>query len=263
MREFTTLKLEIEDDLGIIWLNKPDNSNTYNEVMMTELIDVFKYVNKIAEIKIIILKGRGKTFCAGPDLNWLKDVAKYSYEQNYFESLLFSKCLYEIYSCKKPTIAVIHGSAIDGGIGFFAACDFAFCNEETIFSVTDVNMGLIQACIAPYIMKRVGEFGTKELMFTGKRIKGSEAETLKLVNKSLSKSQLDEYVNETIEQLRTSGPSALTFCKNLIYDIANTQSIDESIEYTAKLIADIRATDEGQEGLNAFLKKRKPYWIKN
>lgn len=262
MRDFTTVKLEIEEDIATIWLDKSDIFNAYSEMMFSELLDAFKSVGKMSEIRVVLFKGKGKSFCVGPDQNWLKDIVKCSYEQNYQESLLFGKCLYEIYTCKKPTIAIVHGAAIDGGIGMFAACDFAFCDDETIFSITDVKNGVVQACITPYLIKRVGEFATRELMLTGKKIKGFEAENYRLVNKTLAKNLLDDYVAETIEHLRSAGPSALSYTKNLIYDIANTQSLDESLEYTSKIIADIRATDEGQEGVNAFLKKRKPYWIR-
>jgi len=262
MKEYTTILFEQNDDLGIVWLNRPEIHNAFNEVMISELLDVFKQINKNQDIRIVILKGKGKSFCAGADLNWMKDVVKYSYEQNYHESLQLSKCFYEIYTCKKPTIAIVHGAAIGGANGLLAACDFAFCDSETVFSLSEVKIGIVPACISPYVTKRVGEYGSKDLMLTGKRIKGKEAEEYRLVNKSLVGNDLENHVNSVIENLRTSGPRAMSFCKNLLYDISNTLSYDEAIEYTAKMIADIRASEEGQEGMNAFLKKRKPNWIK-
>jgi methylglutaconyl-CoA hydratase len=263
VKEFTTIKLEFQEDIAVIWLDRPDIHNAYNETMIYELMEAFKYVNKNSEVSIVILKGKGKSFCAGADLNWMKDIVKYSYDQNYLESLQLSRCFYTIYTCKKPTIAIVHGAVIGGGIGFLTACDFAFCDDETLFSLNDVKIGLIPASISPYVVKRIGEFASRDLMLTGKRLKGQEAENCKLVNKSLSKNLLDDYVSEIIDQLRTSGPGAMSFCKNLLYDISNTLTIDEAVEYTAKMTADVRASDEGQEGMAAFLKKRKPNWIRN
>jgi methylglutaconyl-CoA hydratase len=135
-----------------------------------------------AMIRIIILTGKGKSFCAGADLNWMRDVAKYSYEENFKESLQLSQCFYDIYTSAKPTIAVVHGAAIGGANGILAACDFAYCDDETTFSLSEVKIGIIPACISPYVTKRVGEYGSKELMLTGKRFKGKEAEKHKLVN---------------------------------------------------------------------------------
>jgi methylglutaconyl-CoA hydratase len=262
MKEYTTIELEIKDDLGIIWLNRPKIHSAFNEVMIAELIDMFEEVGKNDEIRIVVLRGRGKSFCAGADLNWMRDVAKYSYEDNYAESLNLSKCFYKIYTRPKPTIAVVHGAAIGGANGLLAACDFAYADDNTTFSLSEVKIGIVPACISPYVTKRVGEYGSKELMLTGKRFKGPEAYHHKLVNKSLPAGELDAYVDEVISLLRTSGPKAMTHCKNLLYDISNKLTLFEAIDYTAKMIADIRASEEGQEGMAAFLEKRKPAWVK-
>jgi len=189
-------------------------------------------------------------------------VAGYSYEQNYKESLNLSKCFYAIYTCAKPTMAVVHGAAIGGANGLLAACDFAYADDNTTFSLSEVKIGIVPACISPYVTKRVGEYGSKELMLTGKRIKGPEAEKHKLVNKSLPPELLEAHLKSVIKLLRTSGPKAMTQCKNLIFDICNKLTLDEAVEDTAKMIAEIRASDEGQEGMAAFLGKRKPNWVK-
>jgi methylglutaconyl-CoA hydratase len=192
----------------------------------------------------------------------MRDVAKYSYEQNFKESLNLSKCFYTIYTCKKPTIAIVHGAAIGGANGLLASCDFAYADDNTTLSLSEVKIGIIPACISPYVMKRVGEYGSKELMISGKRIKGPEAEHHRLVNKSLPSEELESYVDSVIDLLRTSGPMAMTQCKNLIFNVANQESLEEALESTAKMIAEIRASKEGQEGMAAFLEKRKPNWVK-
>lgn len=259
---FKTIELELIDDLAIVWLNRPKIHNAFNEIMISELITCFEAINKIEEVRIVIIRGRGKSFCAGADLNWMRDVAKYSYEENYLESLNLSNCFYTIYTCQKPTIAVVHGAAIGGANGLLAACDFTISQDNTIFSLSEVKIGVVPACISPYVMKRVGEFGARELMLTGKRINGKEAEEFKLVNKSVSASELEEHLNSIIQLLRTSGPKAMAHCKSLLFNIANKESLDQALESTARIIAEIRASEEGQEGMAAFLEKRKPSWVK-
>jgi methylglutaconyl-CoA hydratase len=262
MTIYTTIEFEKQADLGTIWLNRPEIHNAFNEIMIRELIDCFEAINGMDDIRIVILRGRGKSFCAGADLNWMRDVARYSFEQNYKESLNLSKCFFTIYTCKKPTIAMVHGAAIGGANGLLASCDFAYADDNTTFSLSEVKIGVVPACISPYVTKRVGEYGSRELMLTGRRIKGKEAEHFRLVNKSLPAEELESYVASVVDLLRTSGPKAMSQCKNLIFNISNMETLEQALESTARMIAEIRASEEGQEGMAAFLEKRKPKWIK-
>jgi methylglutaconyl-CoA hydratase len=261
MNQYQTIQFEITGDTGTVWLNRPEIHNAFNEVMISEVLDIFTKVNTMPELRVVLLRGRGKSFCAGADLHWMGGVAGYTFEQNYAESLNLSNCFYAIYTCAKPTIAVVHGAAIGGANGLLAACDFAYADNETTFSLSEVKIGIVPACISPYVTKRVGEYGSRELMLTGKRFKGAEAEHHRLVNKSLPAEHLDDFVQETIALLLTSGPKAMTHCKNLIDQISNKLTLEEAITYTAKMIAEIRASEEGQEGMSAFLNKRKPGWM--
>jgi methylglutaconyl-CoA hydratase len=263
MQKFSTIELVISQNVATVSLNRPDIRNAFNEVMISELITCFKSLQERKDVRIIVLRGNGKSFCAGADLNWMRNVVQYSYEENYRESLQLSKCFYSIYSSPKPTIAVVHGAAIGGANGLLAACDMAYCDNETVFSLSEVKIGIVPACISPYVIKRVGEYEARELMLTGRRIKGSEAQSLGLVNKSLPENELDTHVNSVIELLLSSGPKAVSQCKVLIDKISNQISLDEALTYTAKMIADIRASEEGQEGMAAFLGKRSPKWINN
>ena len=260
MNTYTTLETEISNQTATIWLNRPDIRNAFNEVMIGELIKAFNVVSSLDEVRVIVLRGRGKSFCAGADLNWMRDVATYSYEQNYKESLQLSDCFYTIYNCPKPTIAVVHGAAIGGANGLLSACDMAVCDDETVFSLSEVKIGIVPACISPYVIKRVGEYGARELMLTGRRINGKEAEHFRLVNKSLPAAELDAYLSDLIALLMSSGPKAMTQCKTLIDQVSNKITLEEALGYTAKMIAEIRASEEGQEGMAAFLEKRKPRW---
>lgn len=261
--EYKTLYLEYSDKMATIWLNRPEIRNAFNETMISELITAFKESQLREGIRVIILRGKGKAFCAGADLNWMRDVASYTYEQNLKESLQLSECFNTIYNCTVPTIAVVHGAAIGGANGLLAACDIAICSDETVFSLSEVKIGIVPACISPFVIKRVGEYGSKELMLTGRRINGKEAEWFRLVNKSLPENELESYLNNLQAALLTSGPKAVSHCKVLIDQVSNKISLQEALTYTAGMIAEIRSSDEGQEGMAAFLEKRKPNWIKD
>lgn len=259
--KYNTIEIKKENDIATIWLNRQEIHNAFNQEMISEIIRCFESINTDKEIRAIVLRGKGRSFCAGADLNWMRNVANYSYQENYEESFQLSKCFYTIYTSPKPTIALVHGAAIGGANGLLAACDFAYCDNNTVFSLSEVKIGIVPACISPYILKRTGEFTSKELMLTGLRFKGKAAEGYKLVNKSMTESELEVHLNETVDLLRTSGPKAISHCKNLIYDVVNKLTLEEALKYTANMIADIRASEEGQEGMDAFLNKRKPNWV--
>ncbi len=261
MKEYQTIQIESSGAVTTVWLNRPQIHNAFNEIMISEVLDFFREVNHWDETRVVILRGSGKSFCAGADLNWMRDIASYSYEQNLRESIQLSDCFYAIYTCKKTTIAWVHGAAIGGANGLLASCDMAFCEQDTVFSLSEVKIGIIPACISPYIIKRVGEYNARELMLTGRRIKGKEAEKAGLVNLSLEPSEITPYIENIIGSLLTSGPKAMEQCKNLIHQVTNVLSLEEALSYTAGMIADIRASEEGQEGMAAFLEKRKPRWI--
>lgn len=261
MNQYQTIRIDVAGKVATVWLNRPAVHNAFNDIMISELTQCFGNLGDDNDISAVILRGSGKSFCAGVDLNWMRDVANQTYEQNISESKKLALCFYSIYTCKKPTIAIVHGVALGGANGLLSACDLAYCDYDATFSLSEVKIGIVPACISPYVIKRVGEFGAKDLMITGKRIKGKEAENFRLVNKSFETfEKLNEHINTVLELLRTSGPQAIAHCKNLIYNVSNNLSLDETHSFTATMIADIRASEEGQEGMAAFLEKRKPNW---
>ncbi len=261
MGQYKTIEVEVVNHKATIWLDRPEIHNAFNEVMISELIDCVEEINYREDVRIVLLRGKGKSFCAGADLNWMRDVATYTYEENYRESYQLSKCFYTLYTCRKPTIAVVHGAAIGGANGLLAACDFAFAGENAVFSLSEVKIGIVPACISPYVIKRVGEYPAKDLMLTGKRFNGEEAERYKLVNKFLPDAKLDAHIKSICDLLMTSGPAAVSQCKSLIHEVSNTLDMKDAMDYTALMIADIRKSEEGQEGMAAFLEKRKPGWV--
>lgn len=260
MNTYKTIETTVDNGVLTIWLNRPDVHNAFDETMLRELTACFETLDPSA--LCVLLRGKGKSFCAGVDLNWMKAVSQNSYAQNYSESLLLSKCFLSIYNCPKPTVAVVHGVSLGGANGLLSACDLAYCTYDAVFSLSEVKIGIVPACISPYVIKRVGEYGARELMLTGKRIGGKEAEGFRLVNRSVPSGMLEDTLAGVISLLRTSGPKAMAHCKTLIHEVSNNLTLMEAYDYTARMIADIRASDEGQEGMNAFLEKRKPNWVK-
>jgi len=213
MKNYKTIETEIKNNVLNIWLNRPAVHNAFNDTMIAELTDIFEYVNEVDDVVAVILRGKEKSFCAGVDLNWMRDVSKNSYQENLDESKKLANCFLKIYSCKKPTIALVHGVALGGANGLLAACDLAYCDDNATFSLSEVKIGIVPACISPYVIKRIGEYSAKDLMLTGKRIKGKEAEAFKLVNKSLATYQeLEEHIQSVVDLLKTSGPKAKGHC---------------------------------------------------
>lgn len=260
MKTYNNIEFELTNSIGTVWLNRPDKHNALNAEMIAEIIECFEELNSNDKVRIVMLRGRGKSFCAGADLNYMKGIATFGFDENYNDSLRLARCFNVIYTCQKPTIAVVQGAAIGGANGLLAACDFVYCTDDTKFAFAEVKLGIAPATISPYIVKRIGEFASRDLMITGRRFSGKEAEYHRLVNKSLPEEELEEQVNSTVKQLMSSGPEAMKVCKQLIYDLYNKLNFDDSIDYSARLIATLRASAEGQEGMASFLEKRPPKW---
>jgi methylglutaconyl-CoA hydratase len=261
MINYTTIEIEKEKVVATIWLNRPEIRNAFNNIMIEELSNAFEVLGTDKLVRLIILRGRGKAFCAGADLNWMRQAKNDSREENYRESLKLSECFFKIYTCGKPVIACIHGASTGGANGLVAASDIALCANETVFSLSEVKIGLVPSVISPYIIKRIGEFPARELMLTARRIYGKEAERIGLVNRSFPAEELDQELALLVEQLLEGGPEALGITKKLIFDVCNNLTTGNAVEKTAGIIADIRTSEEAQEGMSAYLEKRKPKWI--
>lgn len=263
MKIYNTIQLVENEGVVHISLHRPKIHNAFNEELIEELRNAYVSLDKDTNVRTIVLRGEGASFCAGADLNWMKDVSNYSYEDNLKESENLSNCFYAIYTCSKPTIAIVHGAAIGGANGLLAACDFVAAENETVFSLSEVKIGIVPACISPYVVKRIGEYNAKETMLTGMRFNGIKAKEMGLVNFSGTFDEVDAYVAGIIKSIQTSGPIAVSTCKQLLHDLTNQWTLDEAKYKTAEMIAKLRQSDEGQEGMNAFLNKRKPNWIKD
>lgn len=244
-----------------ISLNRPEVHNAFNSAMIAELDDAFERVMADKSIRVVILSGEGKSFCAGADINWMREIIHYSFEQNLEESLQLAEVLHKIYLLPKATIAMVNGTAIGGGTGFLSACDMAVASEEAKFGLSEVKIGLVPAAISPYVIQRIGESKAREYFLTGKRISARKALEIGLINEIVPSKKLKRTVDEITDLLITSGPEAIAACKELIRRVPE-MSFEKVKEYTARMIANMRISEEGQEGMAAFLEKRKPKWAK-
>ncbi len=259
-KEFETIIFKEVKQVGYVILNRPDVHNAFNDKMIEDLLRVFEAIENYPDIRVVVLKGEGKSFCAGADLNWMRRVKDYSYEDNLKESLALADMLYKIYTCPKPTIAQVHGHAIGGGTGLVAVCDIAIASTDCKFSFSEVKLGLIPACISPYVVKKCGEGRCREFFLTGERMSAEKVLNAGLINVMVPPDCLDKAVEGLVNQLLSSGPEAIKKCKELLRTVPR-MSEDEFKRYTAEVIAKMRISPEAQEGMSAFLEKRKPRWV--
>jgi methylglutaconyl-CoA hydratase len=257
--KFTTISYSPDKKIAKINLARPEVHNAFNEVMIAELTEVFSRISQDDSARVVVLTGNGESFCAGADLNWMKKMINFSYKQNLEDSLKLAELFYLMYSLPKPIIARVNGAAIGGGTGLVAVCDIAIAAEKARFSLSEVKLGLVPACISPYVIRKVGEGRCREFFLTGERLSANRALELGLVNQVVPLENLDQAVEEKAKQLISSGPKAIAMCKELLKKVPG-MSFNEAKTYTADMIASMRIGDEGQEGMNAFLEKRKPKW---
>jgi methylglutaconyl-CoA hydratase len=240
-------------------MNRPQVHNALNSEMIRELAGAFDEAKHDPNVRLVILTGAGESFCAGADLNWMREIIRYSYDQNLRESRELAELMHSIYALPKPTIARINGAVIGGGTGLFSACDIVIASDRAKFGLSEVKIGLVPAAIGPYVIRRIGESAARELFLTGERFDAHRALEIGLVNKVVPHEALDEKVVEVVRLLLSSGPEAIARCKELLQKVP-AMGLDEAKIYTAEMIAGLRVSPEGQEGMAAFLEKRKPKW---
>jgi methylglutaconyl-CoA hydratase len=262
MKNWKNIQLNIEGNRANLVLNRPETHNALNPAFIEELHDALKEVSKMEHVNFLVLSGEGKSFCAGADINWFASAKEKSKADNWQEYLSMAELLKEIHQFPKITIAAAHRNVLGGGNGLLAACDFAIAEQATVFAFGEIRLGIVPATIAPFIAKRISVQNMKKLMYSGERFGAAEAHLIGLVDFVAEDGKLGEVVDQLIGGLDTSSPKALQVCKQLLLKIETGDVTIESSEYTAAVLADLVHTEEGQEGLKAFLEKRKPDWQK-
>ena len=256
--KYETISVTKEKEVATIFLNRPDVHNAMNEQLMKELTDSFKKLDTDKDTRVIIITGLGKSFCAGADLNWMKSMVNYSKEENIKDSNLLLDLYESIYSCSKPVIAKVNGHAFGGGIGLFAACDIAIAATECKFAFSEVKLGIIPAVISTYISRRMKTSDMRRLFVTGERFDSNYAKEVGLVDYVASE-KTDDLVEKYVKIIRSSGPKAIIEVKKLV-DACEKMDAEKYKKFSVEKISELRVSDEGQEGINAFLEKRKSKW---
>lgn len=257
----STLRIERDGAVVRVWLNRPDVRNAFNDSVIAELTGAFRALSDEPGVRAIVLGGEGKAFCAGGDLAWMRGMADYSWEQNRADALALAEMLWTIYRCPVPVIGRLHGDCYAGGVGLAACCDILVAAEGMHFCLSEAKIGLLPATIGPYVVRAMGEQAARRYFLTAERFDAARAQAMGFVHEVVPAEQVDAKVQELLSAVLANGPQAVKACKQLVQDLAGRE-IDEALRAdTARRIADIRASDEGKEGVQAFLQKRSPGWL--
>jgi methylglutaconyl-CoA hydratase len=249
----------VEKEQGVkeVWLNRPDLHNAFNAELIEEMISTFE---SFKDERLIILSGRGASFCAGADLNWMKAMKDYTKEENLRDSKRLAKMFSAINECDVPVLGRINGHALGGGVGLVSVCDFVIANQDALMGFTEVRLGLIPAVISPYCISKIGESNARAWMLSGERFLATEAKAMGLVHEIAEITELDVKVEEYKKKFLAAGPEAAKEAKRLIRGVM--KNVKTSEDFTCQMITERRVSAEGQEGMRALLEKDKPAWMK-
>lgn len=259
---YQTIELEIDGrGVAALTLNRPDLHNAFNDVLIGELHDAVNGLSANKDAQAIILRGAGKSFSAGADLNWMKQAADYSLEENEADAMRLSDMLEALNAIPKPVVALIQGAAFGGGVGLAACADIAIAVRGAKFALTEVRLGLIPATIAPFVVAAIGQRQARRWFLTGERFGGETAREIGLIHEVVDdEAALQDRADEIIDALLAGGPDAVNAAKKLVFAVTGREVTRDLRQNTAERIAARRGSDEGREGISAFLEKREPKW---
>jgi len=258
---YQTLIISIENRVATVTLNRPEVRNAFNETSIAEITQAFRALGQDDALRAIVLAANGPAFCAGADLNWMKKMASYTHAENRADAAQLADMLHAIHACPKPVVAKIQGDCYAGGMGLAAVCDIAVAAEAAIFCLSEVRLGLIPATISPYVIRSMGENAARRYFLTAERFSAQEAQRIGFVHALAPADALDAATAEIVKALVANSPNAVREAKRLVRDVAGMPLSDALIADTVERIADIRSSEEGREGVQAFLEKRKPGWL--
>lgn len=261
---YETIELQ-RDSLGMatLWLNRPEKNNAFNAQVIDELHKALDEIKADSAMRLVCLRGRGKHFSAGADLLWMQQSADLDLEANQQDAQVLGELMFKLYSLPQPTFAVVQGAAFGGAVGLISCCDMAIGSEDALFSLSEVRIGLAPAVISPFVVKAIGERATRRYALTAERFTGNRARELGLLSECYHIDELPKAIHSWAATLLMNGPKAMQACKVLLSEVGNGALSPEVRRYTEATIAQLRVSPEGQEGLQAFLEKRKPSWQEN
>ncbi|MDQ7743738.1 enoyl-CoA hydratase/isomerase family protein [Hydrogenophaga pseudoflava] len=255
------LTVAVSDRIARITLTRPEVRNAFNDAVIQQLKAAFESVGARGDVRAVVLAAEGPAFCAGADLNWMRRMADYTRQENIADAGQLAAMLKTIYECPKPTIAAVQGDVFAGGMGLVAACDMAVSVRTATYCLSEVKLGLIPATISPYVIRAMGARAAHRYFLTAERFSAEEAHRIGFVHELVDADALDAKVAELAQALVSASPAAVRTCKKLVQDVAERTIDAQLIAATVEGIADIRASDEGREGVASFLQKRKPAWL--
>ena len=257
------IRISAQGGIATVVLSRPDVRNAFNDEVIAELSQAFIQLGDDPQVRAIVLMAEGPAFCAGADLNWMRRMADYSRDENEQDAEKLAFMLRTIYECPKPTIARVQGDVYAGGMGLVACCDMAVSVDTANYCLSEVKLGLIPATIGPYVIRAMGPRASHRYFLTAERFSAAEARRIGFVHEVVPADQLDATVSTWVQALLAASPNAIKECKKLVQYVADRDITRLLIDHTVKAIADIRASDEGKEGVQSFLNKRKPAWMVN
>ena len=255
------LQVERTGAVTHITLNRPAVRNAFNAELIAALALAFRAVAAEPQTRAVVLGGHGKAFCAGADLGWMREMAAYDWEQNRADAQQLADMLWAVYTCPVPVVGRIHGDCYAGGVGLAAVCDVLVAAEGVNFCLSEARLGLLPGTISPYVIRAMGEQAARRYFVTAERFSAAQAQAMGFVHEVCAAEALDAKVDEIVATLVANGPMATRACKLLVQDVSGLPITAELRAETARRIADIRASDEGREGVQSFLNKRKPGWL--
>lgn len=255
------LTLTVNAGVATVTLTQPEIRNAFSDEVILEITEAFRVAGERPDVRAVVLAAEGTAFCAGANLNWMRRMADYDRAENLQDAGALAEMLRTIYHCPKPTIARVQGDVYAGGMGLVAACDMAVAAENAGFCLSEVKIGLVPGTIAPYVLLAMGARAGHRYFLTGERFDAAEALRIGFVHQVVAAEQLDDAVDGLLKALLVAGPDAVRTCKKLVLDVAEREINAQLIASTVEVIADIRASEEGKEGVQAFLSKRKPSWL--
>ncbi len=258
---YQLLDIEHRGAVRWVWLNRPEVRNAFNDQLIGEISRAFADVEAAPDTRVVVVAARGDVFCAGADLNYMRAMAGYGHAENHADALKVARMFHAVHSCSRPVLARVQGDAYGGGVGLAAACDIVIAAEKASFGLSEVRLGIVAATISPHLVRAMGARQAARYMLTAEKFDAVKAQSLGLVHEAVKARDLDFEVERQARVLLSSSPAALAATKRLLADVIETPMDDVLLAATAKCIADARVSDEGREGIAAFLEKRSPAWV--
>ncbi len=243
-----------------VTLQRPAVRNAFNSALIAELTSAFEQVAHDPDVRVVILAAQGSAFCAGADLNWMQSMASFSWFENLADAQALAHMLHTLYTCPVPIVARVQGDCYGGGVGLAAVCDVLVVAQEVHFCLSEAKLGLVPATISPYVVRALGAQAARRYFVTAERFSAQRAQALGWVHEVCAATELDRQVDAIAQAIVANGPVATRACKALVQDVMDQDMSDTLIADTARLIADIRGSQEGREGIQSFLEKRPPAW---